>query len=313
MRKSLLKSLVGVAVLGATMAITSVAAMAATTFNFPSGMDAVGYDFAGVTNGTTTGTDNTSTTSGKGAAGGSINAEETFSSTGVTFTAKDVMMKCDAVKDSDIVTKDKARIKIPVKAGDTVYVYGCSNTADNGTGAILNGVDASSADKLMGYAIFNGKVKNDEGNNVCAPLTELKVTIPDTFTGDSVYFVSFNVNDSNNTTYPKSSCNVAAIVVVSPAAASATLTEGSFPANYGTVVVKGTDAYLIGEYTLNSTGTLSIGDQTFTTDTVYKSVQLAGDTNPLAAEKDGTYYYAVKVTDLTSNDQVAALMNFTVA
>ena len=96
-------------------------------------------------------------------------------------------------------------------------------------------------------------------------------------------------------------------------AAEATLTEGTFEAAGGKVVVKGTTAYLVGEFTtLDANGQLSVGNNNvFTTDTVYKSVVDGNDT--IAAEKDGTYYYAVKVTDLTSDEEVAHLKRFTVA
>jgi len=292
MRKSLLKSLVAVAVVGATMAITSVAAMAAT-YEFKLGENDV---------------------AGKG---------KVAATYGTIFETCDGSAKA-AVDANPMPSEDNPASFWGIDESDSfTHRYKTGGTLAEKSGAINCGIkftiDEESDITIVYRSGSNGEVRSIGVYPYTKSLSKDAVL---SFSNDGNGAASeTNVYKKTGTLDPGTyviggtggAVNIYYIKVETAAADTPALTEGSFPTNYGTVVVKGTDAYLIGEYTLNSTGTLSIGDQTFTTDTVYTSVQLAGDTNPLAAEKDGTYYYAVKVTDLTSNDQVAALMNFTVA
>lgn len=285
MRKSLLKSLVATAVVGATMAITSVAAMAATTT-----FDATTLD---------SGSTNTTTEAKQQLTAAELPSE--------AFGVEGTVQK-RAKKDSDgNYTPETTSVEIAKKAkkgtiypnaitvkaskGDVITVTISSTGGSNTTAAAI--LDAS--DNALVTDSVTGTLDNGGGKILKYTATEdgtYKIVSDDTGKGLRVYNITLTTGND--------------------------LTQGVVKSGKNRIIVSNSNAYAVAcvkkttDFDTIENVTVKIGDQTFTTDTVYKAVSING-TEYSASDFGTNYVYAIEISDIASDADVAQIMGFTVA
>ena len=286
MRKSLLKSVVAVAVVGATMAITSVAAMAAT------------YVFDPTTQ--TTGDTGYDESTGVG--------DEEEEKAAPTFEAP--------FSGEGTVQKRSGTVKVN---GTTYYKSNVTSVEikKNKGGAII--VDAPANSVITATISSTGSSNSTSGAITDANGTELiSSDVTGTLDSHGGVILKYEVTKAGKYKIVSTNSSRAVRVYQITLETSDDLTEGVFASGKNKIIVSSGNAYAVAcikktdAFDTTESVTVTIGDQTFTTDTVYKAISVNG-TEYNASDLGTNYVYAVEITGVQNDANVAKIKGFTVA
>jgi hypothetical protein len=279
MRKTFLKTLVATAVVGATVALSSAFAFAAT-YTF----DADDYSSTdSITSAVTVGTDNFFT----------VNAS----------TKKSWAIDDDGAKSVGLVGGHTRRFK----TGGTIDASGrnIEFTVDKNATVVVECLSGSSG-TARPLVLYKGSVSKD--------VTPDSATVPGkVLGGKSTYFVAWTVDAG---TYyvgsGDSGINIYSITVETEDTAKSSLTVSN-----GAVYTIGSDSYIVAavsedEASTATALTISLGNdgkELATSSTVYKAVNINGQTIN-ASDVGGAYLYAVKINGANTSDKATAVETF---
>jgi hypothetical protein len=276
MRKTFLKTLVATTIVGATVALSSAFAFAAT-YTF----DASSLTKGDITADTQAGTDNFFT----------LKATDTKSSSDSTKYAQQFTV--DGSKKTGPVTGTGYTKRLKSNGKGTADYRCITFTVDSSATLVLEGM-SSSADNTRNLNVYNSSAS---GATAVGTLTS---------DGNQLDGTTLDIDAGTYYIYPDSAFNIYGVVVTTKDDDTATSATGLTQVSNGAVYVTDTDTYVIaGVDSIENVDSLSVtvGSKktaTETTDTVYTEVQIGNE--KITAEQVGKkYLYAIKLEGANKN------------
>jgi hypothetical protein len=274
MRKTFLKTLVATAVVGATVALSSAFAFAATyTFN---ANDLTAGD---ITANTQAGTDNFFT----------LKATDTKNSKGDKYAQQ---FTVDSNDKTGPVTGTKYTQRVKSNGAGTADYRCITFTVDSSATLVLEGTSSSKGNSR------NLNVYNSSASDATAVGTL-------TSDGNQLDGTTLTIDAGTYYIYPDNAFNIYGVVVTTKDDDTATSATGLTKLSNGAVYVTDTDTYVIAGVDSLDADSLSVTvgstkKATETTDTVYTAVQI-GDEKITAEQVGKKYLYAIKLAGANKN------------